>query len=216
MKEHPILFSIPMVQAIKDERKTMTRRTKGLINVPEQVVTIDRYNRVGQFTMWDKQKRIVKQIGECPYGKPGDILWVRETWIDTFIPHTTPVGGLYYKADHPEEKSLRWKPSIHMPKGIARIWLKITSIKVERLNDITEEDAIKEGVLLHKNGNKYFNYTPRYEEITQFVYDCYTAKASFKTIWNSINKFPFNYRENPWVWVIEFEILSTTGKPTEL
>ena len=135
----------------------------------------------------------------------GDILWVRETWavcealalcspnkID--IDHQKKVALVWYKADGQQnikenmaigEKMIsrgKWRPSIHMPKAAARLFLKVTDIKIERLQDISEDGAIKEG----------------FEEVPEV----FTAKELFQATWNSIYK---NWNENPYVWVIEFE-----------
>lgn len=198
MKEHPILFSTPMVQAICDRRKTMTRRKlkvkgcKPFSPKPEEWT-------ISEIEKWNE--------GYHPYGQVGDLLWVRETWIDTFIPHTTPVGGFYYKADHPEEKSLRWKPSIHMPKSAARIWLKITNVKAERLQEISSRDAILEGI-------ENLSIEAWKDYISPLRY-CSNPRDSFCSLWISINGNE-SWEADPWVWAIEFEVLSTTGKPAAL
>jgi hypothetical protein len=211
MKEHPILFSTPMVQAILEGRKTQTRRVVK-VEMPENVTAIDRYNKTGQFTLWENRK-IVKQIGECPYGQPGDRIWVRETWAK-------PLEDYAFKADHPTSilKQLRkglWKPSIHMPKTAARIWLEIEEVKVERLQDISEEDAIDEGIhVKYWGGDKTQPYAyrptvPSEELVTD--YDR-TPEESFQKLWQSINGGE-SWEANPWVWVVKFKVLSTTGKP---
>lgn len=166
----PILFSTAMVQAILEGRKTQTRRVvKG-----EHLrgVTCDA-------TMYSQMAT------RCPYGQPGDILWVRET----FMPITTysvdgAVKGFAHKADRKEwDDCAKWKPSIFMPFAAARIFLRIKSVRVERLQDITEEDAVAEGVF-----NTFIN----------------TAKHQFYKIRQSING-PESWDANPWVWVVEFE-----------
>lgn len=196
MSEHPILFGQPMVQANLADRKTMTRRMTGLDEINEDPDEIEfirfqeykdgSYRAIFQHKLADNPGSV-----KCPYGKPGDLLWVRETWINTFIPHCIPVGGIYYKADHPEEKSLRWRPSIHMPKGYARIWLQIEEIRVERLNEINEEDAIAEGVswIRRTSGICFMDY-----RIKEHIFP-FTAKRSFQTLFLSINGKPKPQRE---------------------
>jgi hypothetical protein len=140
MKEHPILFSTPMVQAILEGRKTQTRR-------------------------------IIKSFNkrQCPYGEPGDVLWVRETWAPA-------LGDIAYRADYTnevlEEKRNKgiWHPSIHMTKAAARIWLQITEVRVEKLEFYSIKDT-KTGRTMH-----------------------------------------IKPPGNPWVWVINFKVVSTTGK----
>lgn len=126
--------------------------------------------------------------------QPGDILWVRETWM----PETEQgicTGGYIYKAsDNPEADGdcpLKWRPSIHMPRKVARIFLKVTNVRVERLQEITEEDAIREGCIALKDKN----------EITSI-----SAKERFHALWDGIYlKQGYGWDANPWVWVYEFE-----------
>jgi hypothetical protein len=130
MKERPILFSTPMVQAIMEGRKTQTRRiAKG---------------HALQFLDAGLLSEYVSKQDLCPYGELGDILWVRETWA-------LPVdadgndAGYQYKADYSDgSERWKWKPSIHMQKSACRLFLQITYIAIERLNDISDDDAIKE------------------------------------------------------------------------
>ena len=221
MKEHPILFSTPMVQAILEGRKTQTRRIVKK-DIPQNVTTIDRYNKTGQFTLWDN-RRIVSQIGESPYGKPGDLLWVRETWAK-------PLYTYFFKAEYSSPVLNRltkgtWRPSIHMPKVAARIWLQIEEVKVERLQHISEEDIISEGVRIPvSEDNKVIYQLGVTHSALSFLPDgCFadgmptpTQKqvltAFFTELWVKINGIE-SWHENPWVWVVKFKVLSTTGKP---
>lgn len=208
MKNIPILFSTPMVQAILEGRKTMTRRilkTQPKFN-PNIIELDDCWGWCHKEKIEQNPDRFqIKQQFKCPYGQPGDILWVRETWCNT-IDEDFPYA---YKATHPwaenEEGSSPWKPSIHMPKEACRIFLKVKSVKVERLQDITEQDAIAEGI--ERCGNHGFkNY------MTNIAMMCVNpAKRSFETLWQSING-EQSWDENPWVWVIEFE---QTEKPND-
>lgn len=203
-KEHPILFSTPMVQALLEGIKTMTRRL-----VKPQPDSECEPNRVpcilGNEEQWDKWfwdtsegERFIKY---CPYGDLGDILWVRETFTFTEHIKTEPEERhleYWYKADRFFERYdawerdtttgidrvETWKPSIFMPREACRIFLEITDIKVERLNDISEQDAEKEGA-------------------EQFPFDD-TFIQSFKRIWEKING-KESWKENPWVWVISFK-----------
>ena len=148
MKEIPILFSTPMVQAILEDRKFMTRR----VIKPQPLWVAD------PSTPFKTPDADPKGIIKCPYGQPGDRLWVRETWCKNYYHE---YGNHYYRADGETIQvplttggttefgiadGLHWKPSIHMPKIAARIWLEVVSVRVERLQDITEEDARLEGV----------------------------------------------------------------------
>jgi hypothetical protein len=144
----------------------------------------------------------------CKYGKPSDMLWVRETWQEsTFLPKDDPDFGYIYRASgngmawEQGDDTWRWKPSIHMPKSASRIWLMIEDIRVERVQEINEEDAMAEGVDYHWY-NKEANIKIQ------------SAKSLFKELWVSING-QASWNANPWVWVIQFRVLSTTGKPSD-
>lgn len=169
----------------------------------------------------------------CPYGEIGDILWVREThyafghWIEVekdgktgleFVDETVHRSLNYFYEDSKPENvqkkriigSCAWykRPSIFMPKHACRIFLEVTNIRAEKLQDISEEDAKAEGVLLHERGVKWLNYRDAKSKVTQFIYNCSTAKESFKTLWITINGFrdePTSWFANPYVWVIEFK-----------
>lgn len=187
--EKPIIFNTEMVRAILEGKKTQTRRT--VKPQPKQPVKLGFISdstdkkRVGCYGWGADECGGVVDVARPPY-QVGDVLWVRETWapaLDTFA----------YKANYSKEtlndpinKGL-WKPSIHMPKDAARIFLEVTNVRVERLQDITEEEARKEGCFLpsYKNG----------ELVGSSV-------ILFEIVWKSIYK---NWDENPWVWVIEFK-----------
>lgn len=207
MKEIPILYSTPMIQAKLAGRKTQTRRiVKHNLD--------DRGVRTSNVPFEDWHGREVK----CPYGKPGDLLWARETHL------ITPGGKYHYKADISDEKDAnrkgyidvgedwaKWKPSIHMPKGGARIWDRVVSVRVERLQEISEEDAIAEGIGVGFQMNAGWpDYTRIKNGICEVTQD--DPRMSYATLWESING-PGSWEANPWVWVITTETLSTTGRP---
>ena len=197
MREIPILFSTPMVQAILDGRKTMTRR----IIKPQPLWVAE------PSIPFKTEDADPKGIIKCPYGEPGDRLWVRETWADN-IPGCP--NGITYRADHIDPKGdgpanpIKWKPSIYMPKEIARIWLEVTNVRVERLQEITEEDARREGfepIPCDCSNRGAFGCT-----------DCMNtgvtepAMLEFIDTWDSIySKRGYGWDTNPWVWVIEFK-----------
>lgn len=229
MKEIPILFSTPMVQAELEGRKTKTRRTAGLDTLNKdpndwQFEWAEPMRNLWTFTQKSslneeslRDKTFNQFQTKCPYGQPGDLLWVRETlyqngelgleyvankeYIDeAIIPDDYgPYGGSY---------SFRNIPAIHMPKWAARIWLQITNIRVERLQDITEEDAQAEG--MEKMDDSPFPYK-LYSSNTA---SCADAKTSFKFLWQNING-QESWDANPFVWCVSFKVLSTTGKPKE-
>lgn len=178
MKERPILFSGEMVRAILDGRKTQTRR-------------------------------VVKQRGDCsgsveqcPYGQPGERLWVRETWATEGTDETSTLP-LQFKADRSDwPKCSKWRPSIHMPRWASRITLEIESVRVERLQKITEEDAKAEGTrddaLVHYYCEEGTDDDPIGNHRCNWRY-------AFSRLWESINaKRGFGWDANPWVWVITF------------
>jgi hypothetical protein len=196
--EHPILFSTAMVQAILEGRKTQTRRVMKpqpeWRKAPENVMMSDGYawEKGGtRLEAWPDEEKFAREIAKyCPYGKPGDTLWVRETW------GKDKYGQYHYRAEYPEHDSEPypiWHPSIHMPKEAARLLLTVKDVRVERLHDISEEDASAEGMdYLYETG--------------QFKKEPYTSTEAFEWLWNEINKSRgFSWETNPWVWVVEFE-----------
>jgi hypothetical protein len=200
--EKPILFSTQMIQAIIDGRKTQTRR----IMKPQPVLN-------NGFWQWhgagwcDNIKRVTpmpchSMYNNAPY-QPGDILWVRETVWQRLYRYPESEETFYwgsefkYAATDEEPKVGNWvkRPSIHMPHKAARIFLMVNAIRAEKLQDISETDAIAEGVKhqwgINHNGEKTL------EKV------CTTV---FKELWDSINaKRGYAWDVNPWVWVIEFE-----------
>lgn len=193
--EHPILFSTEMVKAILDGRKTMTRRVVKTVhkNACGFLVVIDSNGFNKEVYEYDDDESMFDNPIECPYGTVGDRLWVRETY-SPFRSSPTLELNCHYKADGdgllPDEK---WKPSIFMPRWASRITLEITDIKVERVQDITEDDAQAEGVK--------FNF---------FASDRVwaTYRSSFISLWDSINtKRGYSWESNPYVWVISFKVI---------
>ncbi len=207
MRVLPILFNTEMVRAILDGRKTVTRRIckdGDDYTVPDMgFYSADRRTYVAH-SYADKRHKDKLSLVErpCPI-YPGDILYVRETW--TY--HENAEGGIIFKARCPEKlaKTKKWHPSIHMPKEATRIWLKVTDVRVERLKDITEEQAMKEGFSGIRCGCGGTAYA---------CTDCYNTGwieppfVGFMYTWNSTIKKAdldrYGWDANPWVWVIEF------------
>ena len=223
----PILFNTDMVKAILDGRKSCTRR----IIKPQQLVGLlpDKYkNGVPENFLKEKKSmfkpycdmtdiELINTAYKAPY-KPGDILYIRETW-EHFECHccegdehgncckepqqsvlNKSYGCYMYRATDEISGDARWHPSIHMPKEAARIWLKVTNVRVERLQEITPQGAWKEGArcsCLHP------------------VPDCAGNKTTFVNIWNSTIKKSdldrYGWDANPYVWVIEFERCEKPG-----
>ena len=180
-KFRPILFSTPMVQAILENRKTMTRRV-----VKPQPESIDFYE---DRNVW------FPEVSKCPY-EVGDVLWVRETFYKTIAEELK--GAFFYKADIDKLSwTFKWKPSLFMPKEACRIFLEIKSIKVERLKDISREDARSEGIERDLvSGTKYKNYVDGTS--------VYSEQGSFYSLWEKING-KESLTQNPFVFVYEFE-----------
>lgn len=238
-KERPILFSNDMVKAILVMLKTMTRRTKGLEVINQNPddwqfewadFCLDKPWRFTQKSSINdqslKDRSFHQEAIKCPYGKTGDVLWVRETWarvpfsaynqsIDVSQLPIDPEGWevAVFKAGW-DRSAPRWKPSIHMPKVAARIWLEITDIRVERLQDISDVDAASEGID-RKTEKKKAGMCTFYKDYCNRNDWYWSAKASFMSLWQKINGRE-SWRANPWVWVISFKVLSTTGKPATL
>lgn len=222
MKERPILFSTAMVQAILAGRKTQTRR---VVNPePEGNVHSPWCHHQTNIWQWKTGKANVNYKEDkraCPYGKPGDILWVRETWAkQPEYPHEIPLFKSTLSSDGDElRKALKveWRPSIHMRKEYAQIWLELTDVRVQRLQDVSEEDAIAEGIDRRKSDLfpetiAYLNY----RSTNSFTKWLTNAGLSFETLWDSINAKSKPWASNPWVWALTFKVLSTTGKPANL
>jgi hypothetical protein len=179
----PILFSTPMVQAILEGRKTMTRR------VIKQNSTALNWLNAG-FTL----EFICNEGNEAirPYNV-GDILWVRETFENY-------QGAYNYKAGKYGLLGEKWKPSIFMPKEAARIFLRVADVRIEKLQDISEEDAIAEGIETEKEDVPvipYKDYLGKYNYYSNPI-------NSFKSLWEFING-EQSWEDNPYVWVISFE-----------
>lgn len=190
MRERPILFSGPMVRAILNGQKTVTRRV-----VKSDWIQSDRApleTSTGVFHFWCSGEHV------CPYGIPGDRLWVREAWASIRVVQAPDQEWVVYReGDNRTDYGGPWKPSIHMRRRDSRILLEIVAVRVERLQDITEEQALAEGVAsceqdLDPDGN------------------CYTPVELFSILWSSINGTD-SWNANPWVWVVEFKRVE--GRP---
>lgn len=178
MKERPILFSGPMVLAILDGRKTMTRR----VVKPQPAKSCN----VASETACDLLAR------GCPYGAPGDRLWVRETFalMEQRMSPPEMQGGVLFRASWTYLNTEPiWRPSIFMPRWASRINLEITGVRVERLQDISEQDAISEGVTVTWYGD---NGPEDFDHIKPFT-----------QLWSKING-QASWDANPFVWVVEF------------
>lgn len=207
MKERPILFSAPMVRALLDGSKTQTRRvvksqpTNGweFENPPVFGRITSPHPKRGRFGAFI-QRGLGTDFPEtdlipCPYGQSGDRLWVRETWCHKWDDMHGYLDEYWYRASTPDvdhadgDGKSPWKPSIHMPRAASRITLEITGVRVERLQAISEADAIAEGAQWAACGSPQEG----------------SHKAGYAQLWESING-PGSWDKNPWVWVVEFKV----------
>ena len=221
MRERPILFSAPMVRAILDGRKTQTRRIVKPVGRDVDFVLVQQAGGWWPYRSDDGESlfRTVRAGTKlyqhetpfsCPFGEVGDRLWVRETGWER--PERTPKmmrdgadtwERYYYDADGYTDleaeqfkaQGFKRRPSIHMPRRASRITLEVTGVRVERLRDISNEDARAEGVL------------PQYAEECVRLGHPYNATDLFRQLWASINGLG-SWNENPFVWVVEFRRIS--------
>ena len=220
VKERPILFSAPMVRAILDGRKTQTRRvvkpqpendgSGGVVREADSWIwrggkALRRVGYGDDYVHTDREAMCRAMESVSPYGVPGDRLWVRETWGCPEADHPRVPDGrkpqpgdrIVYAANEADAWQWRcgsgmpWRPSIHMPRWASRITLEVVSVRVERVQEIGEEDATAEGVAFTKYANA-------------------SARFHFREIWDSINAARgFGWDANPWVWVVEFRRVAT-------
>lgn len=206
MSEKPILFNTEMVRAILDGRKSCTRRVVKKVIPFNENANCWNILKNGE---WSGPVPKCKLIEQCAPYQIGDILYVRETWFKG-------VHRYLYRADYSDtekfyrngkEIEMKWRPSIHMPKAAARIWLKVTDVRAERLQEITEDGAKSEGAI----DSRGFILSPDNEYNRM-----HTAREHFAEIWNGTLKKSdldrYGWDANPWVWVIEFERCEKPGK----
>lgn len=242
MSIKPMLFNTDMVRALQEGRKTVTRR---LVKPRYSDSVFERFKgqlceasplREPERLEDGRTRRFVRRYVPCkPPCKEGDVLWVRETWqfipcidcgldingICTDIPviyedkDSVGTGCFDYRADYPAAERICWRPSIHMPKEAARLFLRVTAVRVERLQDITEEQAVMEGIFLDSP-----DFIPTYHydesECNMPGRGWNTARECFLWgVWNSTVKpadLPlYGWEANPWVWVIAFEQTERPG-----
>ena len=219
MSERPILFSAPMARAILDGHKTQTRR---VVKVGDTIEERDDGTRWPYFTTWTHGDD-GSPWASCPYGEPGDRLWVRETWRyadwtedgQPWIRYAADdarrlcervssewaarVADIWAELSSAENVSVdgraadrKWRPSIFLPRWASRITLAVTAVRVERLQEISEADAIAEGVL--RTGGRAQLQPNHFRP----------ARELFSELWDSINEDRAPWASNPWVWVVEF------------
>lgn len=213
VKERPILFSAPMVRALLAGSKTQTRRAlrhpTANSNVPGKHAPIAPYrNPHGGWNF------VLAATGHgtgdpfpCPYGAPGDQLWVRETFIhepadycwEASVSIPSRPACTVYRADvQGDSAGAGWKPSIHMPRNLSRIRLEIADVRVERLQDISEADAIAEGLQRSGDGHAW--------NVEDEMHRASDPRDSYFSLWEAING-AGSVAANPWVWVVAFKRL---------
>lgn len=212
MKERPILFSAPMVRALLDGSKTQTRRVCKPANehcLSYVVGPFEERADLGTSQFGDEEGDL---MFSCPYGKPGDHLWVRETHRPIFG-QTCGLIGVDFRADLREKwerlgdqigTPTKWVPSIHMRREYSRILLEITSIRVERLNACSESDAAAEGVKRAQRAISSAEAVPCFWDYLRDRPEYRNARDSYASLWESING-AGSWDANPWVWVVEFK-----------
>lgn len=232
MKERPILFSAPMVRALLAGTKTQTRRAvKPQPYVDSMGNACWNGRNFGQDgggrplfrTMASPLPSSKTGRVLCPYGAPSNRLWVRETFVqgwphnDNGVPDQFDADGserpqtTWYRATSPElewctdgerTEKTPWRPSIHMPRAVSRITLEVVGVRVERLQDISEADAIAEGVDPFP-GCRRDDDTAAFNRIGPVDFDSFPI-ARYAVLWESINGLG-SWEANPWVWVVEFK-----------
>lgn len=214
----PILFSTEMVQAILAGRKTQTRRVlvdwdqhKPKFIISGQGMYAGKYPEPSKYMAHFRYPtESTDSCGLVAPIQPGDILWVRETFqkLESVIHKEV---DFLYKADveyhnYFNSDLVVWTPSIHMPKEAARIFLKVTKVRCERLHDISEGDAIAEGIKSHifpESGKPCYYFYPCNDLRDDSYLDF--PQTSFYSLWQSINAKKYPWDSNPWVWVYDFE-----------
>lgn len=215
-KERPILFNGPMVRALLDGRKTVTRRAVSAKLTSQFDEPRGQADVAAGYPFIECHSGFHPAALFCPYGQSGDRLWVRETWYcDHFSVQRGPYlkpddldlaearedGMLVYAADGMDPYELErpvWKPSIHMPRWASRILLEITAVRVERLQDISKQQALAEGVRLYTDHAECGDWY-HVEGIETYSSD---PRKSFELLWESTGG---DWATNPWLWVVEFK-----------
>ncbi len=189
MKTTGMIFNGEMVRALLAGEKTQTRRlvkSRKDLNVG---CLLSANEIAGEVNGGD--------YSNCLYGAPGDLIWVRETWAPSVHAQDSNSFENYpvvFAASDPKMLTIdgKWRPSIHMPRWASRLTLRITDVRVERLQDLTEADAMAEGITTQKPNSDYWRFRDDF------------ARHEYSGLWDSIYG---NWVDNPWVWVYEFEVI---------
>ena len=219
MKARPIIFQGHTVCALVDDRKTHSRR---IVNARKSAEGLVLSPGIGYDIASEHQESLAIQgyeltkhddglftvIPPCPYSQPGDLLWVRESF------RNARSGAPIYRADKAKSMGMdeysdrhKWKSSIYMPRWASRLTLRITDVRVERVQDISEDDAVAEGLRVVKEDDAILWYSGLATEDWGGWSELWQPDdpvAAYRDLWESING---NWDENPWVWVLEFEVI---------
>lgn len=206
MAEKPILFNGEMVRAILEGRKTQTRR-------PVKPQPVDGFYLSGDRIVGGTGDRLGPGYIRSPFGETGDTMWVRETWMSgEYYPQYPGVRDVVYATDEDAAawgKAHKWTPSIHMPRWASRITLKVKRVWVERVQDISYDDARAEGIERHDSHPthvtwKDYSSWDHSDDWAGWI----SAINSFNTLWDSIYmKNGYGWTDNLWVWCCEFEVI---------
>lgn len=197
-RERGITFCAPMVRAILDGRKTQTRR----VMKPQPTD----WTTTAQGALWPSvERRGLVALRPCRYGMPGDRLYVKERWCEDYTGET-----IHYQADGGESPGPAgfWRSSRFMPKWAARIWLEVTGVRAERLQDITDDDAMAEGVIRCDEGPLaplFFPTDTECNDGTNLGYD--NPRTAFAALWDSLHAKDFPWAANPFVSAISFRMV---------
>jgi hypothetical protein len=217
VRERPILFSAEMVRLLLAGEKTQTRR---VVKLPKHIAhdEVELQRMQGGYPdgvrpVWEYDEEPNAFSTRCPFGLPGDRLWVRETWCHTGTGVWTIAdargatdGTPIYKADRDEWRGgEKWWPSIHMPRWFSRLSLEITDVRVEQLQDISDEDAQAEGAFF--DGTYWRGGVHPIKGTLQYWP---SPKRAFEAIWRTING-EESWAQNPWVWVVSFSVVPQNG-----
>ena len=206
MKERPIIMSAESVQAILDGRKTQTRRVVKVANDMPCGVGVHFDGKTNSLKAFYINANGDINDYRCPYGQKGDRLWVKESYIRGNVFTLLKTSNFEKQSKEEVEEFGKnhggWKSPLFMKKKEAKLWLEITNIRVERLQDITEDDAIAEGIKLNKSEFNNSYQCKDYLDDENFYFD---AKGSYQSLWDKLNaKRGYSWDNNPFVWVVEF------------
>jgi len=206
VKERPIIFDAESVRAISRGDKTQTRRAFKIQPIKGDMPELEKERRYNGCVLatWQGESEFDGYEVHCPYGQPGDHLWVRETYaVGAWGPDHDPAPDIHYRAHHSLPAcAKKWKSPIYMPRRMSRFTLQIQDIRIETLQQIKFKDVLREGV----------GHTDEQKMRASFTGAAY-QREWLKTRWDGINaKRGYPFDSNPWVWVVEFRLVRSTTR----